>query len=240
MLLIASCDFISNAFEYRKRTEEFTAALLQEDYDRCVSMFAMDHELAQNIHADSLKAGLPALRIMLLENFGKELEYTLISSGKSFSTKEGESTPPNTTEVFVQINNQEEFGILELLYDDTSKKLLNFRVQNVREKIPNMLPFWLFGLLALCIPIFNVYVIYLLKKSDIKRKWPKYLAVLLLNVPTITYSAVNGLIIKPLSFQFLFGISFSYMGYINAMWAFGIPLGGIYWFLKLKKKDQDL
>jgi len=37
----------------------------------------------------------------------------------------------------------------------------------------------------------------------------------------------------------LFGISFSYMGYLSSVWTFGIPLGGLYWLWKLKKKSND-
>ena len=29
------------------------------------------------------------------------------------------------------------------------------------------------------------------------------------------------------------------MGYMNSMWAFGIPLGGIYWLWKIKNKKEE-
>jgi hypothetical protein len=30
------------------------------------------------------------------------------------------------------------------------------------------------------------------------------------------------------------GLSFNYMGYLGSVWTFGVPLGGAYWFMKLK------
>ena len=28
------------------------------------------------------------------------------------------------------------------------------------------------------------------------------------------------------------------MGYLNSAWTFGLPLGGLYWFWKLKQKSE--
>jgi predicted membrane protein len=108
----------------------------------------------------------------------------------------------------------------------------------IKTPIPTMTYFLLFGLFALCIPLFNIYVIIQIKRSHFKRKWLKYIAVVLLNVPTISYAAINGLSFKLLHFQFLLGVGFHYMGYLNSVWAFGIPFGGLYWFWKLKRKKN--
>lgn len=239
MLLMTHCTFIGNMFEFRKTTEEFTEALISEDYDKCVDLFAMEHEMAQGVNIDTMKAALPYFRELIVDNFGKDLIYTLMTVEKTFSTVAGEGTPPNTTDVVVQIENQEAFGVIQLLFDDTSKKILFVKPLDVKRKIPNMLPFWAFGLLAICIPIFNIYVINRIRKSELKRKWLKYLTVIIFNVPAIVYSAVGGLALNLLSFQLLLGISFSYMGYLNAMWAFGIPLGGIYWLWKLNNSKEE-
>jgi len=76
--------------------------------------------------------------------------------------------------------------------------------------------------------------------SDLNKKWLKYIAVIFLNVPAITYAAVNGVSFKLLNFQILFGISFGYMGFLDSYWTFGIPLGGIYWFWKLKQRRKAI
>lgn len=102
-----------------------------------------------------------------------------------------------------------------------------------------MLIFWLFGLIPLTVLLFNIFVIRLIKKSNLTKKWLKYIAVLFFNVPAISYSAVEGLSFKLLNFQILFGISFSAMGYLGSIWTFGIPLGGLYWLWKLKQRKDD-
>jgi hypothetical protein len=98
-----------------------------------------------------------------------------------------------------------------------------------------MVPFWLFGILPLTVLLFNIYVIRQIKKSSLPRKWPKYLTVILLNVPAISYAAVEGLSFKLLHFQFLFGFSFRMMGYLGSVFTFGIPLGGLYWLWKVRQ-----
>ena len=237
--LLSSCDFIRNTFKYKDTTEEFVETLLKEDYDKCVDYMAMEHEMAKHTNVDTLKLGLVNFRKLIVNNFGTELDYTFMKSEKKFSTVEGESTPPNTTVVLVQFSNGKEFGVFKVLFDDTSGKILNINTLDVKQPIPSMTIFWLFGLLALCIPIFNIYVIRQIKKSRLQRKWLKYIAVIFLNVPAFTYAAVNGFSFSLLSFQILLGISFSYMGYLSSSWTFGLPLGGLYWFLKLRANKID-
>lgn len=242
LTLLSGCEFISNTFEYKDKTEEFVEALLQENYDRCVELFAMEHEMARNTNPDSLKAALGNFRNLVVDNFGSELDYSLMKSEKTWSTVEENNTPPNTTVVLVQFSNDTNFGVFKVLFDDQTKKILNINTLDVKEPIPNMTLFWLFGLIVICVPIFNIYVIRLIKKSTLKKKWLKYIAVVVFNVPAITYSAVGGFSFSLLSFQILLGMSFNYMGYLNSAWALGIPLGGLYWLWKIKtrKPNEDV
>lgn len=233
------CDFISNTFEYKDRTEEFVEALLSENYDRCMELFAMDHEMATNTNPDSMKTGLVNFRNRVIDNFGSVLDYSLMKSEKTWSTVEENNTPPNTTVVLVQFSNETNFGVFKVLFDDQTKKILNINTLDVKEPIPSMTIFWLFGLLVICVPIFNIYVIRLIKKSDLRKKWLKYIAVVVFNVPAITYSAVGGFSFSLLSFQILLGMSFNYMGYLNSAWTLGIPLGGLYWLWKIKTKKTE-
>lgn len=203
LTILSGCEFISNTFEYKDKTEEFVEALLQENYDRCVELFAMEHEMARNTNPDSLKAGLGNFRNLVVDNFGSELDYSLMKSEKSWSTVEENNTPPNTTVVLVQFSNETNFGVFKVLFDDQTKKILNINTLDVNEPIPNMTLFWLFGLIVICVPIFNIYVIRLIKKSTLKKKWLKYIAVVVFNVPAITYSAVGGFSFSLLSFNSL-------------------------------------
>ncbi len=236
--LLTSCEMISNAFKYRDTTKEFVETLLKEDYNKSIDFMAMEHETAKNANVDTIKAGLKNFRNLIVKNFGTELDYSLMKSEKKFSTIKEENTPPNTTFVLVEFSNKKEFGVFKVLFDDKSQKILSINTLDVKEPIPSMTAFWLFGLLAICVPVFNIYVIRQIKRSDLKKKWLKYIAVICLNVPTITYAAVGGLSFNPLNFQFLLGISFNYMGYLFSAWTFGLPLGGLFGIWKLKQKSK--
>ena len=238
--LLTSCDFIKNSFTYKDKTKDFVETLIKEDYTKCVDQMAMTHEMAENTNIDTLKIGLANFRQLIVNNWGTELEYSFMKSEKKFSTVEADNTPPNTTLALIEFNNKKEFGVLEVLFDDKSKKILNIKTLDVKAPIPTMTYFWLFGLLAICIPIFNIYVIRQIKRSDLKKKWLKYITVIFLNTPAITYAAVNGLSFKLINFQILLGVSFGYTGFLNSYWTFGIPLGGLYWFWKLRQQKNEV
>jgi hypothetical protein len=237
--LFTSCDFINNAFTYKDTTEGFVEALIEEDYEKSLTYMETEHEGFKNTNLDTLKAGLANFRQLVVNNFGTELDYRFMTANKTLSTVEGESTAPNTTKAKIEFSNDKEFGVFEIIFDDNSNKIYNIQTLDIKEPIPNMMIFWLFGILAICVPVFNIWIIRKIKKSDLKKKWIKYIAVIFLNVPAIIYSAVNGLSFSLLSFQILFGISFSYMGYLSSAWTFGIPLGGFYWLWKLNKTSVD-
>ncbi len=237
--MLTSCEFVSNTFKYKDTTKEFSQALIKEDYNKCISFMAMEHETTnKNLNIDTLKMGLANFRQSIVKNFGTDLEYSFMSSEKKFSTEEGESTPPNTTVVFVEFSNKKEFGVLKVLFDDKSNKIINIKTLEVKEPIPSMALFWLFGLIAICVLLFNIYVIRQVKRSNFKKKWLKYIAILFFNVPALTYNAVSGFSYSLLSFQIFFGLTFSYMGYLNSTWTFGIPLGGLYWLWKLRQRSN--
>lgn len=238
--LLAGCDPFEDAATYEQRTTEFVEALVDEEYDKCMDLFAMEHEMAKGTDVDAIRAGLVSFREIIVSNWGSALEFSFLKWEKKFSTLEAENTPPNTTRVLVEFHNQKDFGVLQVLFDDTSEKIIHIRTLDVKAPIPSMVLFWLFGLIAICIPIFNIYVMVQIKRSDLTRKWLKYIAVAVLNTPAITYAAVNGLSVELLSFQVLLGIGFSTMGFLYSYWTFGIPLGGLYWFLKIRqlKKAQ--
>ncbi|MFC4632578.1 hypothetical protein ACFO3O_01590 [Dokdonia ponticola] len=237
--LLSSCDFINNAFTYKDTTEGFVEALIEEDYEKSLTFMAIENEAFKNTNLDTLKLGLGNFQNVIVTNFGKELNYKFMTAEKTLSTVEGESTAPNTTFAQIEFSNDTDFGVFEIIFDDNSNKILHIKTLDLKEKIPNMTFFWLFGILAICVPVFNIWIIIRIKKSNLKKKWLKYIAVIFLNVPAITYSAVYGLSFSLLTFQILFGISFSYMGYLSSVWTFGIPLGGLYWLWKLNKKNNE-
>lgn len=239
LTVFTGCDFIKDSFTYKDKTKYFVETLMKKDYDNCISQMALESPMGKNTNVDTLKVGLDNFRTLLGTNFGDgKFEYSLMKSEKKRSTIESENTPPNTTLALVEFSNDKEFGVFRVLFDDNSKKIININTLNVKEAKPNMLLFWLFGVIPLAVLLFNIFVIREIKKSTLSKKWLKYIAVLFFNVPAISYAAVGGLSFKLLNFQILFGISFTAMGYLGSVWTFGIPLGGIYWLLKLKQRRE--
>jgi hypothetical protein len=237
--LLTSCEFINDSFTFKDKTKSFVESMMNKEYDKCVSQMALESEMGKNTNHDTLKLGLDKFRDLVERNFGNKFEYSLIKSEKKRSTIASENTPPNTTLALIEFSNEKNFGVFQVLFDDKSKKIINIKTLDVKAPKPNMLIFWLFGLIPLTVLLFNIYVIRQIKKSNLTKKWLKYLAVLFFNVPAISYAAVEGLSFKLLYFQILFGISFSTMGYLGSIWTFGIPLGGIYWLWKLKQHKED-
>ncbi|MFA6084494.1 hypothetical protein [Mucilaginibacter sp.] len=230
IVVLSSCNLLTNSFKYGDITKEFTTSLVEKNYAKCISLLKIDN----NVNQDTVKATLAKFSDIVIRNFGNKLEYSFIKSEKNYSTIAENNTPPNTTLVYVQFSNKKQFGIIQALFDDKSGKILDIKTLNVKENIPNMLPFWLFGLLAICIPIFNIYMLVQVKRSDMRRKWQKYLFIVFLNVPAIGYNAVTGLFIKYLNFQIMLGFSFAISDYLDSFWIFGVPIGAIIVLIKLK------
>lgn len=237
--IITGCNFINNSFTFKDKTKACVDALIKEDYDGVIKQFDLQSEIGKTIDTVDFRKKLPILRNVIIENFGTNLSYELAESTKRFSTIKDESTPPGTTLAFIRIYNDRDFGMIKAYFDDKSGKLLSFNILlDVKEPIPDKTLFWILGLFLILVPIFNVYVIILIKRSTLKRKWLKYIAVIVLNIPTIIYSSVGGFLLKLGHFQFL-GLGFSYLGIMGGVWKVGIPLAGLYWFWRLKiKKDE--
>ena len=232
--LLSSCDLLQRSFEYRDTVEEATEAVLAEDYDKVFSLMALEHSAFAEVEPAELKTSIDYLRTLILDKYGPDLEYTFMTAEKRFSTQEGAGTPEGMTYVQVQVDNGEEYGVIEALVEDSSRKLLSLQLLQFHQPVPSLGTFWLFGLLPLLVVLFNIYVILRIRRSDRPRKWVKYLAVLLFNVPSLVYTASGALSIQPLMFQVFLGVGLSFTGYANMAWTVGLPLGGLYWWWRLR------
>ena len=56
--ILTSCEFLGNTLKYKATAKEFAESLLNEDYDKCVDLMAMEHETAKTTNLDTLKKGL--------------------------------------------------------------------------------------------------------------------------------------------------------------------------------------
>ncbi len=199
----------------------------------------MPMEKASNVNLSQFKIGLDTFRSVIVRNFGTKLDYTFISAEKKFSSDKEDNLPPNTTLVLIEFHNTKEVGVLQVLFDDKTAKIENIKTLDVKQPIPDMTKFWLFGLFAIIVLALNIYTIIMVKRSNLKKKWLSYIAIILLNVPTIQYSAANGLFLKLLYFQFLLGVSFESGGYLSSTWAIGIPIGAIFILWKLRSPPEE-
>ena len=230
LVFFSSCDYFSKASVYESETEDVIELLHDGDYEEVMANMAWESEAFQNTSEEDLKSGMMALSEVLRKNFDGDIELSFMDAKEG----DGVNLPAHATLITYELSDGRNLGVLDVIFDDSSGKMITISLRNVKEPKLSMSFFWLFGLLTLCVPAFNLYVIYLIKKSSVKRKWLKYLAVIFLNVPSLVYMPIGGFSLELLSFQMLLGISVHYVNYFGAAWAVGGPLGGAYWFWKLK------
>lgn len=232
-----SCNLLVDSSSYETTTSAFVEALKQDDFDTCISLMQLENTQGQRLHADTLRVEFDHFKKLLHHSFGeKPYEYNFVKWQKNIYSNQDykDHTPPNTTRVFIEFNNGNELGVFQLLFDDSTNKILDIRTLDIKVEKPDIYLFWLSAIIPIIVLLFNLYVIREIKRSKLSKKWIKYLAVILLNVPSFTYAAIGGLTVNFLSFQLLLGVGFSGNGIIESAWTIGIPLGGLYWIWQLK------
>ena len=234
------CNLISSLSGYNSTTETFTNSLINRDFDKCISLMSVGR--ASDADVRQLKVNLDTFSKVIVRNFGTKLEYSFVKAEKKFSSNKEENLPPNTTLVQIEFHGDKYVGVMEVLFDDKTRKIDNIKTLDVKQLIPDMTKFWLFGIFAAGVLAFNIYTIVMVKRSGLKRKWLAYIGIVLLNIPTIQYNAIGGLSFKLLYFQILLGVSFQKMGYLGSAWAVAIPLGAIIaqWRISQLNKDAEL
>lgn len=234
------CNLINSLSSYSSTTETFTNSLIKRDFDKCISLMAVSK--ANSADIQRLKVNLDTFSNVIVKNFGTKLEYSFMKAEKKFSSNKEDNLPPNTTLVQIEFHGDKYIGVMEVLFDDKTKKIDNIKALDVKQLIPDMSKFWLFGIFAAIVLAFNIYTIVMVKRSGLNRKWLAYIGIILLNVPTIQYHAIEGVSFKLLYFQILLGVSFQKMGYFGSIWAVAVPLGAIIaqWRISRLNKEAEL
>lgn len=198
---------------------------------------ALESPGSEHTNLDRLKQQLSNLRDVIVQNFGDSLDFSFVSSKQTWFGKS--DLPPNTTLVLLQCANKEQFGVLRFLFYNKSKKILSVYVMDVKEEIPDMASFWFFGVLPLSVLAFNIYMIVRIRRSRYMLKWPRYIAVIALNIPTLVYFPTGAFSFQPFHIELLFGVGLDIGGYLGTSWGMGIPLGGLFYLWQLKRgKDK--
>jgi hypothetical protein len=86
LALFTSCDFVKDSFTFKDKTKEFVETLMNKDYNKCISLMALESEMGKNTNIDTLKLGLIQFRDVIDKNFGDKLEYSLMKAEKKRST----------------------------------------------------------------------------------------------------------------------------------------------------------
>ena len=92
-----------NTFSYKDKTKTFVEALMEKDYDKCISQIAIESDSGESIGIENLMAGLERFRSIIEQNFGNELEYSLMKSEKRYSIIANQKTPSNATFAFSNV-----------------------------------------------------------------------------------------------------------------------------------------
>jgi hypothetical protein len=227
--LLGSCNIADN-FKYGSPTKEFMGYLAQKDYNKCVAM--MNTSKAKKADIDALKINLDGFRTKLVADFGEKVDYSYMRIADARTM--GITYIPNSTNVLMQISNDKELGVIEVIFDNKTNDIINVKALQIKEPIPSMTDFWIFGIVCLLIPSFNIYVIRKVWRSNMSHKWLRTLVIIVVNVCAVGCVPVKGLVFTLLKLQPVLGINFIKMGYLGSSWVLGIPLGGIYmlWLLK--------
>jgi hypothetical protein len=245
---IGGCNLINNTSNpantaYVNKTATFTNALLDSNYSVCINMINLDKS-QKSVDMGAVRIGLDSLRAKIGRNFGRQIEYSFMNAQKQASNDMSYNLPPNTTLVSVEFHNTKDIGVLQVLFDDLSGKIDNIQSLQVRQPIPNMTKFWLFGLLALLVVAINIFAIIAAWRSKLKLKWLYCIAIILLNIPSIEYGAAHGLAFRLWRDQYIMGVDFQKIGYLGAFWTIGIPIAAIFticrvFFFKPKVATED-
>jgi uncharacterized membrane protein YhaH (DUF805 family) len=236
-IAVSGCSFLSNTMEYNGTAKEFGNALMREDYNRCIELMPVDSH-SHFYSRDTLLHGMAALRKKIVSNFGTELNFTFAGTKKNLFSINANRPPANLTPLEMQIDNGQHFGLLHFEFDDNSRKIAHVRIQAFKSVIPPMWLFWLVGIFAVGVLVFNIYtMVRIRRRRDIRRKWLKYLAIVFLNAPVVVYTAMGNLSLKLLTVTF-FGLGFGLTGYLGSVWQIGIPIAALYWTWYMRQRDD--
>lgn len=231
--LLSGCQIISNFTDkakYGAPSEEFMNYLMKRDYDKCVSLM----DISRTPNTTELKAGLNRFRTNLANDFGENLSFSFMGSADN---KPGISAKPGTKIFLIQLSNQTELGVVEAIFDAKSDKIADIMALKIRDQVPNRTDFWVFGFVCLLVPIFNLFVIRKVMRSNMANKWLYYFIVIVLNIGAIGCIPVKGLVFNLYKMEPILGFDYLSLGLMGSSFIMGVPVGGIYVLWTLKKGD---
>jgi hypothetical protein len=184
---------------------------------------------------DSLNMLFDHLRTAIVENFGEKPEITFMQSNRTFQIIGDRNEKNDTMVLDMQISNGKEFGVFKFSYLLENKKIVDFHMRKFFVPVPHLTVWWLLLILALSVPLFNVYMIVRVKRSNLNRKWLYYISIILINITSIGYHAIFGFFFNIKNIQPLAGFGFAKEGFINTYIVVGVPMGALFALWQLKR-----
>jgi hypothetical protein len=227
--LFSGCNQVSNTWKYNQDAKKFARAMMQGDYDKCISMMDFNSITLHGVNVDSLKKIFVQTHDMVQAQCGPNPEYTMMGSEKSYSLKGAD----NYTLFYLEFKNDKQFGAIKYAFNDESRKIAGLVLLNIDQPIPSFRGLWFFIALGLLMVCFNIYAINTIRLSKANNKWAFYFFIVFLNFPAFEYNVVTGFHVKLLAFQIL-GLGISAMGYLGAAASIGFPVVAIFVLLGLQ------
>lgn len=233
LFLIAFCIVGCSSFN-KEKSIQIAKYIVEGDYEKV--MEESDDLVFQQMSRYTFTIGLQSMHDLIQTGLGSEVEYTFIQSEKKYRIQKGKepNIEDNHDVTIIMLSNGNKSTMLTLFYNRETGKPYYFHVDDVREC--DMTRFWILSSLGLLVIAFIIFTIVKVKRSDMKKKWVKYLLALFLNLPFLVITTAGVQLFIGIGISFL-GVAFSYFG-PDSYTKIAFPLGSIIVLYLLKKHNK--
>lgn len=243
LFLIAFCIVGCSSFN-KEKSIQIAKYIVEGDYEKV--MEESDDLVFQQMSRYTFTIGLQSMHDLIQTGLGSEVEYTFIQSEKKYRIQKGKepNIEDNHDVTIIMLSNGNKSTMLTLFYNRETGKPYYFHVDDVREC--DMTRFWILSSLGLLVIAFIIYTIVRVKKSDMKKKWVKYILAVVVNIPLFLVTPVG---VKPFLFLVtssgvklslglsIMGVGFEYLG-PDSYTKIAFPLGSIIVLYLLRKHNK--
>lgn len=195
ILLFASICLLGCNIPNQEKSVKYVKDIAEGNYEKVLE--ETDNLLFKITPKDSFLIFSRKLNKSINNCFDDKSKIYLLSS--EIKTK-GEATANQIATV--EICNDKDFVDIQLHFNLDTGKVTGVYVSDIY-KVPSKTRYWISFAIGFIICIFVIYTIVRIKKSNMKKKWIKYLFVVFFNFPTLIITPINTHL-KILKFQ-LFG-----------------------------------
>jgi hypothetical protein len=222
-------------------SKAFVENVIKGNKDAALSLVAIE----SIVEKDSIIEMLNGMQYRVMSDFGRDVSIKPLGYNEViflFGSEKVRRANKGKKSSYIQIEDRSRFSVFQITINEDNKVVSFGMLNQIYTKPTSRL--WLVGILTmLCILAFNVYVIIKVYRSNVVRRWLKYLMIILLNLPVFGYNALSGFFFKFLGLNLL-GVSAGWTNYFNTYWSIGVPIGSIIVLWRLKNnlyrtKDDD-